>query len=146
MLGCAFPKRLRPKTRRGCVAGVSLAGRKKKKKARVPCSVVTRRRRYVVFDFLRRRLSTAQKPRNAFFFCKVLPCKPGQEGCAAVALRALRETIKRVRDTPKKKSLYCYVSRTGKAFFCKGKHVLLLQWQQQATAAQPRRRSRIKLV
>jgi len=24
----------------------------------------------VVFDFLRRHLSTAQKPRNAFFFCK----------------------------------------------------------------------------
>ena len=40
-------------------------------------------------------------------------------------------------------SLYCYVSRTGKAF--KG-HVLFLQWQQQATAAQPRRRSRLKLV
>jgi len=53
----AFSKRLRPKTRRGCVAGVSLAGRKPKK-ARVSCSIVTRRRRYVVFDFLRRRLST----------------------------------------------------------------------------------------
>jgi len=26
----------------------------------------------------------------------------------------------------------CYVSRTAIAFFCKGKHGLILQWQQQA--------------
>jgi len=97
-----------------------------------------RRRRYVVFDFLRRRLSTAQKPRNAFFFCfyavKITTTLPGL--CEAQAwLRSSSSTIKGIS---KKARVPCtdFNSPCMQGTRAKHKIITLLPLQKKQTAFQ----------